>query len=98
HLLDGQRVVVVRIERAAVDFRPAVLAGQTIAGRLLALGARERVANALHALIVVGRGRATRLDADGATLRLDLLGELGEVDADLVVVGADIRDAQVLVR
>ena len=92
-----QREVVVGVERAAVDLGPAVLAGQPVAGRLVALGARERVADALHALVVVGRRGAARLDADRAALRLDLLRELGEVDADVVVVRADIGDAQRLV-
>ena len=46
---------------------------------------------------MVGRRCAARLDADRAALRLDLHGELGEVRADLVIVRADIGDAQVLV-
>ena len=97
HLLDGHREVVVGVERAAVDLGPAVLPGQPVARRLVALLARERVADALHALVVVrGRG-AARLDADRAALRLDLLHALGEVDADVVVVRADVGDAQRLV-
>ena len=91
------REVVVGVERAAVDLGPAVLAGQPIAGRLGALAAGQRVADALHALVVVGRRGAARLDADRAALRLDLLRELREVDADIVVVRADIGDAQRLV-
>jgi len=46
---------------------------------------------------VVGRRSAARLDADSAAVRLDLHGECREVGADLIVVGADIGQAQVLV-
>ena len=67
----GDGEVVVGVERAAVGFLPAVLAGQASPGRFRALLARERVADALHALVVVGRRRAAGLDADRAALRLD---------------------------
>ena len=88
--------IVIRIERAAVGFLPAVLAGQAHARRFLAILARERVANALHALVVVGRRGAAGLDADRAALGLDLQDELGDVDADLVIVRADIGEAHPL--
>src|SRR5581483_3477027 len=97
HLLDREREVVVGVERAAVNFRPPVLAGQARAGRSRPGHAAERVANALHALVVVGRSHATRLDADLAALRLDLLDELRDVHADLIVVRADVGETQVLV-
>ncbi len=51
----------------------------------------------MHALVVIGRRGATRLDADRAALRLDLLRELGEIDADLIIVRPDIGEAQRLV-
>src|SRR4029450_7470490 len=85
------------IRRAAAAPGPAVLAGQPLAGRGGAAHAAEGVADALHALVVIGCRRAARLDADGATVRFDLLRDLREVDADVVVLGADIGDAQVLV-
>ena len=96
-LLHGSREVVIRVERAAFCLGPATLAGQAIARRGGGLGARQLVADALHALVVVGRRGAAGLDADGAAIGLDRLGELGEVGADLVVVGADIGHAEILV-
>ena len=95
HLLVGAGEVVVGIERAAIGFLPAVLTGEANARRLGALRARERIADALHALVVVGRRRAARLDADGAALRLDLHDELGDVDADVIVVRANIGERAV---
>jgi hypothetical protein len=94
-LLHGAREVVVGVERAAVGLGPAILAGE-LGARARSTGhAAQRIPDALHALVVVGRRRTARLDADGAAVRLDLHGDLGEVDADLVVVGADIGGAQV---
>ena len=46
---------------------------------------------------MVRRRRAARLDADRAALGLDLHDELGDVDADVVVVRADVSGAQALV-
>ena len=46
---------------------------------------------------MVGRRRAARLDADRAALGLDLHDHLGDVDADVVIVRADIGGAQALV-
>ena len=62
-----------------------------------ALRAGERVADALHAFVVVRRRGAAGLDADRAALRLDRHHQLGDVDADVVVVRADIGDALGLV-
>src|SRR5262249_62107329 len=62
HLLHRAREVVVGVERAAGHLGPAVLAGELVAGRLRALGAGQRVADALHALVVLGPGRPPRLD------------------------------------
>src|SRR6185295_5156290 len=71
--------------------------GQPGAGRFRARRTCQRVPDALHALIVVGGRRTAGLDADGAAARLDLLGELREVHADLIVVRAHIGEAQPLV-
>src|SRR4029079_10207958 len=96
-LRHGAREVVIRIERAAIRFLPAILAIEPVARRGGALLAGQRVASALHALFVVGGRRTTRLDADRAALRLDLHDDLGEVHADVIVLGADIGGAQILV-
>src|SRR5260370_38471 len=73
HLLYGAGEIVIGVERAAISFLPAVLAGEAGTRRFGALGTGEGVADALHALVVIGRGGAARLDADRAALRLDLL-------------------------
>ena len=57
----------------------------------------ERVADALHALVVIGRRGAARLDTDRAAFGLDRHDELGEVHADFVIMRADIGNAQPLV-
>src|SRR5690606_27521063 len=95
HLLHGAGGIVVGVERAAVDLGPAVVAVEALAGRSRAAHAAERVADALHALVVVGRGSAARLDADGAAVGFDLLHELRQVDADVVVFGADVGDPEI---
>ena len=46
---------------------------------------------------MVGRGRAAGLEADGAAVRLERLRDLREVDADVVVLGADIGRTYALV-
>src|SRR5580693_8625349 len=62
--LHGEREVVVRVLRTAVDFGPSILAGELLARRLGALLTGQSVADALHAFVMVRRRGAARLDAD----------------------------------
>jgi hypothetical protein len=91
-LLHRTREVVVGVERATLQFRPAVLTRKRNARRLIGLLAGKRVLNALHAAVVIGRSGAARPDAHRAALGLDLHADLGKIHADLVVVRAGVGD------
>ena len=92
HLV-GRGRVVVGVERAAADFRPAVLAGEGL-GVLLA---GERVAGSSGTLVDVGGRRIAEQQADIAALGLQLLQLLRELLAEFVLVRPDIGGAQIAV-
>src|SRR5262249_15812334 len=70
---------------------------QRLARRRGAGAAAESVADALQALVVIGRRGAAGLQADLAAARLLGLGDLRQIDADVVVVRADEPRAILLV-
>jgi hypothetical protein len=57
----------------------------------------QGVAHALHAFVVVRRRGAARLDADRPPLGLRLHHELRQIDANVIIVRADVSGAQALV-
>ena len=92
------REVVVGVERAALDLGPAVLAGQAVARatRADALPASVSRMPCMRSLWLAAAAPPDWMQIV-PPFGLIFMHELGEVDADLVVVRADIGDAQILV-